>query len=631
MRSIRSKLFLAHVLVIVIAFGMLALLLQNIVYPQFIDNSVGRQLRDRGTALATQIAPILKSGDKAQLTNALELAKASMGAEICLSDTRNKIIAHASTPATRGDDPIMMCCPELDDAEINYMIRPAAQTACHQDMLVARVPVFDEASPLTGDDQLLALDPNDGAEQVPATLAILRLRVPISEVRTAANRLEQVIFMSAFVGVLLALAVATLFSTGIAGPLQRMKTMAAEIARGKLGGRIPVKGKDEVAQLARSLNSMADQLQDSLERLEDESAKLRGVLASMADGVVAVDSGERILLANPQTFGVLNLPQSNIVGSTLNEATLPQAIIETFRTCLVDRRVAGREITTVGAVASEETNAPLEDGVAVISVLPMHLGQDEWGAVGVIHDVTESRRLEEMRRRFFSDISHELRTPLTNITGYASALEDGTASDEVTRAKSLAVILKESERLRRFIEDLLDLSRLESGAPNLQKESCDLRVLTLGVADSFGYQAGQAGVSICLDLPGDLPEVVCDPDRISQVLVNLIANAIHFNHRGGDVTLAARPLAHEVRVTVRDTGVGITADEIPYVWERFYRSQNQPPDTPSAAANGATPLSNGSGLGLAIVRSIIHAHGGRVWVESVPGKGSTFGFALPTE
>ncbi len=234
-----------------------------------------------------------------------------------------------------------------------------------------------------------------------------------------------------------------------------------------------------------------------------------------------------------------------------------------------------------------------------------------------------------MRRRFFSDISHELRTPLTNITGFAAALEDGTASDEASRAQAISIIAKESDRLKRFIEDLLDLSRLESGHPDLQKESCELEPIASASAESLQPLAEQAKVKIHLDLPRDLPQVFADPHRLSQVFVNLISNAIRFNRPGGEVIVSASAEPTEIKVTVKDTGVGIPAEELPYVWGRFHRgstvTQNE-----NLEARGGELQTKGSGLGLAIFRGIIQAHGGRVWVDSTPGQGSTFGFSLPT-
>jgi two-component system sensor histidine kinase ResE len=544
------------------------------------------------------------------------------------------ILAHATPPGGRGGQvPITTCCPDLAAHDASVAMRAAAVTACGEDMLVATVPVYTPAGaallgggsvgqPSSGlSPQSLSSEENAASGVSKPLLGVLLLRMPIAQIHAAAGRLWQLIFLCAVVGAALALAISMVVADRIAGPLRRMRKMAAKMAEGDFGVRLETTGRDEVGQLSASFNTMAERLKMSLASLQDESAKLRGVLSSMAEGVVAVSADGHILLANAQTFRVLNIPQKELVGQTLVESGLPEQLVRAFKVCLAERRMISEEIFTAPAA---------EPSVAAIDVVPMHLGDDEWGAVAVMKDVTEARRLEGMRRRFFSDISHELRTPLTNITGYASALEDGTASDEPGRARAISIILKESDRLKRFIEELLDLSRLESGQPGLEKEWCELQPIASEAAESLGNLAQQAKVKVHLDFPRDLSEVFADSHRLSQVFVNLISNAILYNRPGGEVVVSALADTREVRVIVKDTGAGISAEELPFVWGRFHRAS---PATQGAESNaGRSELqTKGSGLGLAIVRSIIQGHGGRVWAESVVGQGSTFGFALPLE
>jgi len=622
MKTLLSKLLAAHLLVLIIAFGLLGLLLRQILYPYYLHQLMGRQLLSRGEALSARISPLLEEKDRSRLKQALEVAKASLGAEICLVDTKRRVLAHAvPSGALSREPPLTTCCPDLSFHGPTLATRAASLTACGRDMLVAAVPVYWPHGEGEGTEGLR--EPPS-----PTLRGVLLLRLPISEIHAAAGRLWQLVLLCGLVGLGLALGTALILSDRISGPLRKMRAMAAKMAKGDFGARLQTRGRDEVGQLASSFNILAERLEESLARLEDETAKLRGVLSSMAEGVLAIGGDERILLANPQTFGVLNLPQRELVGRPLEEAGLPEELIKVFRSSLAERKMIREEISTSWAGGGPLSDS--EAGAASLHVVPMHLGQDRWGAVAVIRDISEARRLEGMRRRFFSDISHELRTPLTNITGYAAALEDGTAADPADRARALSVILKESERLRRFIEDLLDLSRLESGAPDLQKEWCDLRPLASAAAESLEGLASQAKVKVHLDLPPDFPQVFADPHRLSQVFVNLISNAIHFNRPQGEVIVSASSSPTEIKVMVKDTGVGIAAEELPYVWERFHRVSGGV-ERSALSVERTNSHSAGTGLGLAIVRSIIQAHGGQVWAESTPGEGSIFGFTLPTD
>ncbi len=646
MKSLFSKLLTSHLVALLIAFGLLGILLRQMLYPYYLHQVIGRQLLERGQSLAQKILPLVEKKDWGALNQTLEVAKAAMGAEICLVNVQGEVLAHAAPPGiATGQPPLASCCPTLRAHGSGLTTRAASLTFCGQDMLVAKVPVSSNpadqgGSSLSFGSTTLEQSPTastDGTSSAP----MLLLRVPFSPINTVAQRFGQLILICALLGMAVALVATLVLSHRISDPLRKMRTMAAGMAKGDFASRLEAGGRDEVGQLAGSFNSLAERLQESLAKIEDESAKLRGVLSSMAEGVLAIGPNESILLANPQTLAVLNLPQKELVGQPLGEAGLPEEVIRAYRASLGERKMVSEEISLsapqTAASAEGRPDAPSAHLTAEVHIVPMHLGGGQWGAVGVMRDISETHRLEGMRSRFFSDISHELRTPLTNITGYAAALQDGTAADEAGRERALSVILKEGERLRRFIEDLLDLSRLESGEPDLHKEWCDLAPVAASAAESLEDRAREAKVRVRLDLPANLPQAFADPDRISQVFVNLIANAIHFNHPGGEVIVSASAAPQEITALVKDTGVGIPPEELAFVWERFHRGASVVSSQLSVASSSGSQLSTvnsqlppkGAGLGLAIVRSIVQAHGGRVWAESAPRQGSTFGFALP--
>ncbi len=421
-------------------------------------------------------------------------------------------------------------------------------------------------------------------------------------------QLRRLLLLAVIAAIAVSLLLALGLSGRITGPLRRMRELATTMAAGDFSHRLGMSGKDEVGDLARSFDSLADSLQTSLSDLTQEQARLHGILASVAEGIIAVDAEQRLTLLNPQAATLLGLDQATAVGARIDELSLSEEINRPFVECVSSNRLCSVDL---------ELSRPRRN--LLLQVAPVRAsGSGQWGAVAVVRDTTAARRLETMRRQFISDASHEIRTPLTSIGGFAAAIADGTAATTQERSRGATIILREVERLSRLVNDLLDLSRIESGAVELKLEQVDLPELVRSAVEAFEAQAREEGMHIELDLPGNLPAVLADSDRIYQVVANLLSNALRFNSPNGKIALTARQTNAHVRLDVKDTGPGIPADQLPNVWERFHRA-----DSSRARGKG------GTGLGLAIVRSIVEAHGGYVHAESELGKGSTFSFTLP--
>jgi PAS domain S-box-containing protein len=421
-------------------------------------------------------------------------------------------------------------------------------------------------------------------------------------------QLRRLLLLAVVAAVGVSLLVALGMSRRIAEPLQGMRNLVAEMAAGDFSKRLDIKEPTEVGELAQSFNSLADSLQRILGELQREHARLRGILASVAEGIIAVDAKGRVTLVNPQAADLLKVSQEEVAGATVQTLPIPADVIELFSRCLETSRLCGSEFR----LENPRRNLAME-------VAPVRAGDDEgWGAVAVVRDITADRRLEQMRRQFISDASHEIKTPLTSIGGFAAAIADGTAATPEERTRSAALIAREVERLTRLVNELLDLSRIESGAVQLELGEVELPELISDAVEAFSGQAEEKEIGIKVNLPSDLPPVRADADRVYQVLVNLLSNALRFNRPAGEIEISARADSGYVRVGVKDTGPGISADQLPRIWERFHRA-----DASRARQDG------GTGLGLAIVRSIVEAHGGEVSAESEVGSGSTFSFTLP--
>jgi two-component system sensor histidine kinase ResE len=582
MRSLFSKVFLAHLLTLLIALVTVSLLLSSS-FDRFYMSLARKDLLKRATNMAEQLAPFAADPARQQEMESLRrLLEASSGMEISLIPLKPGERQVGQRPSGRIPVGVTTICP-------------GTVTRCGRNMLAAAAVLPDER-------RVLVVTANQ-ATVVDATTKELR---------------RQVLY-AGMVAVALALLAALGLSERVSGPLRRMRRLAQRMAEGDFSQRLGMRPADEVGALATSFDSLADSLRSTLGELEQEQARLRGILASVAEGIVAVDGEGLVTLINPQAASLLGVGEHHGAGSSLSEFPLPARVIEQFRHCL-----------RTNEECSAEFSLDHPQRHLVLQVAPVPLGQpaslgaragqsERWGAVGVIRDVTEARRLEEMRRRFISDASHEIRTPLTAIGGFAAAIADGTAETEEERTRSAARIVREVERLNRLVEDLLDLSRIESGAATLDLEEVDLSELIRGAVENLESQTRERQIQVELDLPAELPPVQADPDRIYQVLINLVSNALRFNHDQGKIAITARRANGFVRVEVRDSGPGIPPEEIPLIWERFHRSDSS-----------RDRKAGGTGLGLAIVRSIVEAHGGRVSAESVVGEGSSFSFTVPT-
>ena len=329
---------------------------------------------------------------------------------------------------------------------------------------------------------------------------------------------------------------------------------------------------------------------------------LANILASMTDGLITFDARGEIIMINPVARELFAGDEPEKEG----KVTLPSEIIEPLQRALDGAAFAEREFKHNGRYLRLKL-APLRANEGGID-----------GAVALLQDVTREQQLEQMRRDFISDISHELRTPLSFLQGYTEALIEGLAQTEAERMEYLGSILEEIYRLRRLVLELLDLAQLESGQLSMARDPLSLTGLTRKVYHKLEPLARDARLHFSLALPGEEILVLGDRDRLEQVLINLLSNAFRFTPEGGRISLEVEVDEGHARVKVVDTGPGIPQEDLPFVWERFYKVEK------SRARE-----SGGTGLGLSIVKNIVEAHGGTVAVQSKLGAGSTFSFTIP--
>ena len=388
------------------------------------------------------------------------------------------------------------------------------------------------------------------------------------------------------------------------GPLRLLTAAASRLSQGDLDHRMPTGRVQETRELAQALNAMADSVKGIVTELSEERDKLSTILATMTDGVALLDHEGHTTLVNPAAREFLGLPPGFEVGQRLIEVVRDHELSE-----LVSR--------------SRQTKAPqtLELRLArqwrFFSVIatPLTL-QGRESVLLVLHDQTQLRRVETTRREFVANVSHELRTPLASVRASAETLQDGAMEDPEAARQFLGRISHNAERMSALVQDLLDLSRLESGEVQLNLAPVDLRGAIAEVVETYGEQARAKGVSLTMDDASAVVEATADEGRLQQVLSNLVENAVKFTPSGGEVHVDVEHKGRWLEVRVADRGIGVAPEDMPHVFERFYkagRSQNQ----------------GGTGLGLAIAKHIVQSHGGRIWVSRREEGGSTFAFTIP--
>lgn len=397
-------------------------------------------------------------------------------------------------------------------------------------------------------------------------------------------------------------------SRSVALRARRLKEFSERAAAGDFTPLERDYNHDELADLADALGRTVAGLGQTIRTLTDERNRSSAILGSMVEGVAVVTADERILFCNWAFEQILELPEGSSQGRTLVEALRQADLIALVRQALsgAEELTGEVEVGTVRQRNFSVTAAPVRAAGAN-------------GAVLVLHDITELRRLERVRRDFVANVSHEFKTPLTAIRGFAETLLSGALDDTANRRRFVEIIYEHARRLARLTDDLLKLSRIEAGRLELEIRPIRVEALVSGCVETARVNAEPRGLQIHVNLPEGLPAIRGDGAQLGEVLQNLLDNAVQYTPSGGTIEVKARSNGHDVTFTVTDTGIGIPESDLERVFERFYRV-----DVARSREAG------GTGLGLAIARHIVDAHGGRIWVESAVGQGSRFHFSVPS-
>lgn len=586
--NIRWRIAIPYVILILTAMGGLSLYLSRATREAALEE-LQANLQIEARAVVEDIRPVLAdlqqpdTGEEAAALQAsAERWSHLLSARVTIIDPEGNVVAESHTDPTILENHLRR--PEIQEAMVSGQ---GSNTRFSQTL---QATMMYAALPVELDGELIGF---------------ARVALPIDNVEARITNLRSTIFTAALLTTIFAILLAIVIAERTARPLRRLTQVAQRMAEGDLDARLFVSSSDEVGELTRAFNHMGEQLREKVHTLGEERGRLASVLELMADGVLITDDDGRVQLINPAAAELLNTSQSEALGKSFAQVVRHYQFIELWQRC----RDTGQE-----QVEAVEVGA--QDMFVHAIVTPLPAGQP--GCLIILQNLTPIRRLQTVRRDFISNISHELRTPLASLKALVETLRDVALDDPSAAEHFLDRAEEEVDDLTQMVQELLELSRIESGKVPLRLSPTALSDAILPPLERLRPQIERNALTLLIDVPPDAPSVLVDAERIAQVITNLVHNAIKFTPPNGIIRVSAdvRPQEDDIVVSISDTGVGIRAQDQPRIFERFYKADR--------ARSGG-----GTGLGLAIVRHLVQAHGGAIWVESQEGEGSTFYFTLP--
>lgn len=579
-RSIYWKITIPFILLFLVGMGILGFYTVDSTRKTEI-NRLETQLTNEARLVAEISLPAFISPDKqSELDNIAKTAGKAIQTRITFIAKNGTVLGDTDqSPLTMENHATRPEILAALSSGIGQSIRYSA--TLHEDMMYVAVPVVNQGQ----------------------VLGLSRVALPLTPVESSINGIVLTIITAIVIVALLLIMAAALIAILITRPVRQITEAAGGIASGKLDQQIPVRSKDEIGRLGRAFNEMSSSLKTTVELIENERSKLATILSSLTDGVIMTDSEGRILLANPAAERLFNFRMATVSNCPLIEAAHDHEIDNLLKKCLVTGSEQSAQLDSAAGRFLRVIAAPLAAG-------------GERGALVLFQDLTELRSLQTMRRELIGNISHELRTPLAGIKVMVETLKGSASDDKEATSDFLGRIDGEVDRLTQMVAELTQLSRIETGRAEFKLVPTDLNLLIEEVVTQLSPLAQKEQVCIATELTPNLPAIRTDRERVRQTIINLVHNAIKFNHPSGNVVVSTKADRESVIISISDSGIGISKEDLSHIFERFYKADK-------ARSKG------GNGLGLAIAKHTIQAHGGNIQARSEEGKGSTFSFSLP--
>ncbi|MBA4541904.1 MULTISPECIES: ATP-binding protein [Thermoactinomyces] len=582
--SIQWKLVVIYLLLIVIAMQLIGVYffrqLEN-----YLTDSLRGQIRNNAVAIQQTIKDELAKPENDERNKTIlywlnTLVPRTSKMTVQVIDQNNFVIASTSSKQSKIKQPF------------NFQL-PAKGSAS-----------FKRRDPATNKDFQVYIQSIKGENG--KNLGMIYIEAPLDGTYATIFAISKILLKITAVAVVISSFLIIILARTITSPVKEITEQATIMAAGDFNRQVDVRSKDEIGQLGIAFNHLASHLRNALAEKEEEKEKLESVLANMSDGVIATDSKGNIIVKNAWAEKLLECPVK--IGDSFNRV-LP--LSEPIQFPLREEKQTFLELNS---------DDPEELTILKITLTPVKLkGAHQTGMVAVLEDVTEQEKLDRQRKDFVANVSHELRTPLTTIKSYLEALDDGAINEPELATRFLKVTRQEADRMTRLIQDLLQLSRLDAQKSKFAKKPVSVELMLEEAVDRFSFQCKQKNISLTLYIHERIPRVYADPDKLDQVLDNLISNAVKYTPDGGSVAVVAQEKADGmVEIGVADTGIGIPKKDLGRIFERFYRV-----DKARSRSMG------GTGLGLSIAQQIVHGHQGEIEIDSVYKKGTLVSFTLP--
>lgn len=569
---------LIYLAILAISFASAGILVERQVR-QEITEQITEDLLNEGRVISNLSVPdILKN------LNGLQVGSRS---RVTVVDPAGIVMGDSTGPATNFD---------------NHLNRPEVQASRLRGQGVS----IRYSSTLKVDMLYVALPLRNADQNI---IAYIRLARPLVEVDKAAKTFRRSLLLAILPVLGLSLLLAFAFVAKIILPVRKMAAFTAKISSGHRRGSLRIESHDEIGHLARNINQMVAVLEEKIAQEVEDKGILTAAFESMAEGLIVLDDRHRIERVNRALLEMTGYPAGAFLKKTPLEAFRSTELHEALEQFSQTREPMLAEITL-----SQQRIRILEVAIAAIRDLPQGVQK----TILVFHDVTKLKQLEKTRVDFVANVSHEIKTPLTNIIGFVETLEEGTVTDRETHHRFLATIRENALRLNRLVNDLLTISNIELGETKLHLEDIDSTAVLESVLAIMAVSLKEKHLQVIRNISENLPAIRADRDRLSQILINILDNAVKYTPEGGAITVEAARIEREAVIQVSDTGIGIPQSDLPKLGERFYRVDK-----------ARSRQMGGTGLGLSIVKHLMQAHGGRMMIDSNPGKGTTVSLYFP--
>ncbi len=584
MKRIIWKLFVTYIIVVIVCLGIVGVYVGTSLKSYFV-----RGIADRLTLNARLAEDILRedfqSEDIHRLRSSVKDLAEKVDARITIIHTDGVVLADSEKDASLMD---------------NHWNRPEVQAALKGETGQS----IRYSGTLKKEMMYLAVPSNEAGHAI----GVVRVALPLTEMQAKIAHIYRAIAVGALLALLITLIIGFFTAESFARPLREMISVARDIIKGKYRV-LKVRSRDEIGQLALALNQMSEEIQDDIQTITEEKNELRAILSSMAEGVIVVDKDQKILLINSSGEEMLDLSTEKVTGKFLWEMVRKEELVSLVKRVLMTGNEEDIEMTFDFPVARV-----LHAQAATI----LSEGRNIFGVVMVFHDTTKLKQLEKLRREFVANVSHELKTPLTSIKGFVETLLEDVISDPENSMKFLQIIQQHTERLDNLVDNLLELSSIESGELPMNFGKIGLKELIAHTVASFADRLSHKNQVLNIAVnPEDL-EAWVDEEKMQRTLSNLLDNAHKYTPAGGQIEICAKQELDRIKIEVSDNGEGIPSEHLPRIFERFYRVDK-----------ARSRQLGGTGLGLAIVKHIVLAHGGEISVESKVGAGTKFTIHLP--